>query len=158
MQRQLLSTAMLILGSLVSSVPAFAAEKHLLLGTWDVDVSKLSQPNPPKAVTIVLEEAGDGRYRMSVDIVSQDGTKSHGEGTFKPDGTPSRAAGSADVDIVSMTMPNRRILVMGAAFKGYPANTRVFSLSNDGRHMIETIVSHGPDGTPSTRVNTWNRR
>ena len=153
-----LATAMLVVGLFMTAAPISAAGKHLLLGTWDVDISKLSQPNPPKAVTIVLEEVGDGRYKMSVDIVGQDGTKSHGEGTFKPDGTPSPAVGSADVDVVSITMPNKRTLVLGAAFKGHPSNTRVFSLSDDGRHMIETVVSHAPDSTPTIRVNTWNRR
>jgi hypothetical protein len=127
-------------------------------GTWDLDVSKSSQPNPPKAVTIVLEEAGDGRYRMSVDILGSEGTKTHAEGTFSSDGTPSRAFGSADVDLVSMTMPSTRVLVMGAAYAGHPANTRVFSLADDRRHMIETIVSHRPDATPTTRINIWNRR
>jgi hypothetical protein len=112
----------------------------------------------PRSVTIALAEAGDGNFKMSVDIVSPEGTKSHAEGTFKPDGTPAAARGSLDVDIVSMTMPSQRILVMGAGMAGNPSNTRVFSLSDDGKQMIETIVSHGPDGTPYTRVNTWNRK
>jgi hypothetical protein len=77
---------------------------------------------------------------------------------FKPDGTPATARGSSDVDVVSMTMPSRRILVMGAGMAGNPSNTRVFSLSDEGKQMIETIVGHGPDGTPYTRVNTWNRK
>jgi hypothetical protein len=138
--------------------PVFAAEKHLLIGTWKVDASKLPTPNPPKSVTIVLADAGGGKYKMSVDIVDHEGKASHGEGIFKPDGTASRASGSLDVDVVSMTMPSRRILVMGAGIAGHPSNTRVFSLSDDGKHMIETVVGHGPDGTPTTRVDIWNRQ
>ena len=53
---------------LMFGAPSFAAEKHLLLGTWSVDVSKLQQPSPPKSVTIKLEEAGNGAYHMTVDI------------------------------------------------------------------------------------------
>ena len=143
---------------LLSMSPAFSGDKHLLLGTWAVDVSKLTMPQPPKSVTIALAEAGDGIFKMTVDIESPDGTTSHAEGTFKPDGAPATARGSSDVDVVSMTMPSRRILVMGAGMAGNPSNTRVFSLSDDGKQMIETIVSHGPDGTPYTRVNTWNRK
>lgn len=142
---------------LISMPPAFAGERHLLVGTWSVDVPKLTQPDPPQSVTIVLAELEGDAFRMTVDIVSHDGMKSHAESTFKPDGTPTRAQGSLDVDTVSISMPSRRILVMGAAMSGHPGNTRVFSLSDDGTHMIETIISHGPDGTPHTRVNTWNR-
>ena len=96
-----------LLAVLVSSAPAFPGEKHLLIGTWSVDVSKLQQPDPPKSVTITFAEAGGGEYRMTVDIVSPDGTKSRAEGTFKPDGTASRGQGSLDVDIVSMPMARR---------------------------------------------------
>ncbi len=142
---------------LLSADRAFADEQSLLIGTWSIDVSKLAIPDPPRRVTIVLALAGGGEYRMNVDVVDHDGSTRHGETTFKPDGTPSPAAGNADYDVVSMTMPSRRILVMGGGFKGYPGNTRVFSLSDDGRHMIETVVSHTLDGVPHTRVDVWNR-
>ena len=136
---------------------ASASQRLLLLGTWTIDVSKMTRPNPPKSVTIGISEVAAGMFHMTVNVISPDGTTSHGEGTFGSDGTPAKALGSADLDTVSMTMPSRRILVMGAAFRGHPSNTRVFSLSDDGEHMIETIVSHRPDGTPHTEVNTWNR-
>jgi hypothetical protein len=143
---------------LLSTAPSLADQAHLLMGTWTVDLSKLTIPNPPRSVTIVLSVVGNGQYKMSVDIVDNDGGKRHGAGTFKADGTPSPVVGNADYDVVSMTMPSRRILVMGGGFQGHPSNTRVFSLSDDGKHMIETVVGHGPDGTPTTRVDVWNRQ
>jgi hypothetical protein len=146
---------MLLLISLAA--PASADQGSLLIGTWHIDVSKLTMPNPPKSVTIVFTDVGDGEYRMNVEIVDFDGGKRHGVTTFKPDGTPSPAVGNADYDVVSMTMPSRRILVMGGEFAGHPANTRVFSLSDDGKHMIETVVSNASDGTPHTRVDLWTR-
>jgi hypothetical protein len=158
MLRRTASTIPVLLLLLMFMDPAFSGEKHLLVGTWAVDVSKLVMPEPPKSVTIMLAEVAGGAFKMSVDIVSPDGTKSHSEGTFEPDGTASPAQGSLDVDIVSMTMPSRRILVMGAGMAGNPSNTRVFSLSDNGKQMIETIVGHGAGGTPYTRVNTWNRQ
>lgn len=151
------TTFHVLLVSLLLVTPAFSGEKHLLIGTWAVDVSKLLNPQPPRSVTIALAEAGDGAFTMTVDIVSPDGTKSHAEGIFKPDGSPFPAKGSADVDVVSMTMPSQRILVMGAGMAGNPSNTRVFSLSDDGRQMIETIIGHGAGGVPYIRTNTWNR-
>jgi hypothetical protein len=153
-------TASIILGLLtllIATVPAFADQGNLLVGTWTVDVSKLTMPDPPNSVTIVLAEVGGGKYKMTVDIVDHSGATRHGESTFTPDGTASPAVGTADYDVVSMTMPSRRILVMGGGFKGHPANTRIFSLSDDGKHMIETVVGHAPDGLPNTRVDFWTR-
>jgi hypothetical protein len=138
--------------------PASAAETNRLVGTWSVDASKLTMPNPPKRVTMTLADAGAGNYKMSVDIVDHQGKASHGEGVFKPAGTASPATGSLDVDVVSITMPSRRILVMGAGMAGHPSTTRVFSLSDDGKHMIETVVGHRFDGTPTTRVDSWTRQ
>jgi len=146
-----------LLALLIVSAPSFAEQRHLLIGTWTLDLSKWTLPDPPQRVTIVLAEAGGGHYRMSVAIVDHDGSKRHGTTTFKPDGTPSPAVGNADYDVVSMSMPSRRVWVMGGEFQGHPANTRVFSLADDGRQMIETVVWHSPDGTPHTRVDFWRR-
>jgi hypothetical protein len=139
------------------SAAALPSDKHLLLGTWTVDVRQIQQPNPPRSVTITLAEAGEDRYRMSVTIEAADGSKSTSEGTFKPDGSVSRAEGSADVDVVVMRMPSRRILVMGGGHGGKPSSTRVFSLADDDQHMIETIIRHLPDGTPYMRSHSWRR-
>jgi hypothetical protein len=128
------------------------------LGAWTVDVSKLPVPEPPASVTIRWTDAGAGKLTMSVDIVDRRGVKTHADSTFTLDGTPARAVGSLDVDIVSMTMPSYRVLVMGAGMAGNPSNTRIFAVSSDGRRMTETIVSHGPGGVPSTRVNQWTRQ
>jgi hypothetical protein len=158
MSRSIVKFIAILIASLVASTPAFSGDKHLLLGAWSVDVSKLQQPDPPRSVTIVLAEAGGGVYKMSVDIVSKNGEKSHAEGIFKPDGSASAAQGSLDVDVVSMTMPSKRILVMGAGMAGHPASSRVFSLADDDTHMVETVIRHLPDGTPYTRTNTWTRQ
>ena len=151
------SIATAVVTLLILIAPAFADQGHLLRGTWTIDVSKLTMPDPPKSVTVVIGDAASGEYTMTVDIVDHDGSKRHGAATFKPDGTPAPAVGNADYDVVSMTMPSQRIWVMGGGFKGHPANTRVFSLSDDGMHMIETVVGHAPDGTPRTRVDFWTR-
>lgn len=139
------------------SLAAVSAEKHLLLGKWMVDIEKVQSPNPPKSVTLTLDDAGDGAYHISVVIEMPDGKSSTAAGTFKPDGSAVRVTGSEDVDLVSMTMPSRRMLVMGGAFGGHPASTRVWSLSDDGEHMIETAIRHLPDGTPYQRVVSWTR-
>jgi len=146
------STAIMLL---VFGTLAYGADKHLLLGTWMVDVSRLKIPDPPRSVIFKLAEAGAGAFHLTVDIVHSDGSKAHGETTFQPDGTAAQGEGSTDVDVVSMTMPNQRTLVMGAGFKGNPSSTRVWSLADDGKHMTETIIRHAADGTPYTITNTW---
>jgi hypothetical protein len=137
---------------------AFAADAQHFFGAWQVDVSKLPVPDPPASVTISWSDAGGGKLRMSVDIVDRRGKTSHAEGTFSLDGSPSRAVGSLDVDVASITMPSERVLVMGTGMAGNPSNTRVFTISSDGQRMLETIISHGPGNIPATRVNSWTRK
>jgi len=142
----------------VSSAVAFAANPHQLAGTWVVDVSQIQQPNPPKSVTMTLAEADAGIFKMSIDIEAPDGKIMHAEGAFKPDGSAVRVQGSMDVDVVSMTMPNSRTLVMGGGFNGKPASSRVWTLADDGMEMVEIAIRHLPDGTPYVRKFRWKRK
>jgi hypothetical protein len=144
--------------ALFSSAAAFANQPHQLAGTWMVDVSRLEQPNPPKSVTMILAEAEAGTFNMSIDIETPDGKVMHAGGPFKPDGTAVRVQGSMDVDVVSMSMPNSRTLVMGGGFGGHPASSRVWTLSDDGKEMIEIAIRHLPDGTPYVRKFYWTRK
>jgi len=148
----------LLLSLLLWQSSALSADAHLFFGSWQVDVAKLSTPNPPASVTITWADAGDGRVKMSLDILDSRGTKSHQESIFALDGSPSRVAGSLDVDVVSMTTPIDRVLVMAAGMAGNPSNTRVFTVSDDGKQMSETIVGRGPGNIPATRVNSWTKR
>ena len=137
--------------------PSFAGEQHLLLGTWKVDVSKLDTPDPPASVTMVLAEAGSGSFAMTIDIVTRDGKTIHTGGKFKPDGSLNAVSGTDELDVATFAMPNRRSLVMGAALAGHPSHTRVWTLSDDGTYMMETIVGHIDGKTPHIRTATWKR-
>lgn len=148
----------LLLMLLTASMPSMSGEKHLLLGTWMVDVSKLTQADPPTSVTMMLADAGGGEYSMTIDIVARDGAKMHAGGKFKPSGPVVSVSGSADVDTVIFSMPSRRVLVMGGAFQGHPSHTRIWALTDDGKQMTETIVGHIDGKTPHIRTNIWNRR
>jgi len=96
---------------------------------------------------------------MSIDIEASDGTVVHAGGsTIKPDGSAVHVQGSMDVDVVSITIPNSRTLVMGAGFKGHPASSRVWTLADDGKEMLEIAIRHLPDGTPYVRRFYWKRK
>jgi hypothetical protein len=151
------SIALLVL-ALVSNAVASATEPHALAGTWVVDVSRINQPDPPKSVTMTLVEADAGAYRMSIDIEAPDGKVMHASGVFKPDGDAVRVEGSMDVDVVTMSMPNSRTLVMGGGFDGHPSSSRVWTLADDGKEMIEIAIRHLPDGTPYMRRFSWKRK
>jgi len=143
---------------LLVALPSLADESHLLLGTWHVDVSKLDQAAPPASVTMVFSEANSGSYTLAFDIVTRDGKKIHAGGsTFKPDGSLIAVKGSNELDVGTMAMPNLRTLVMGAALAGRPSHTRVWSLSDDGTYMTETIVGHIDGTTPHIRTAIWRR-
>ena len=158
MRRALAQSALVLIASGVFAQLAYAAAPTQLLGRWAVDVSKLPVPTPPKSVTLTLSDLGDGSLRMEIDTIGTDDSKAHAEATFKMDGTLAKVQGSLDVDTVSVTLPNHLSMTMGTAMAGHPSNSRVFTLSDDGRHMVETIISHAPDGMPRTRSNTWVRQ
>jgi len=156
LRRRAVSLALVI--ALLSSAIASAAEPHKLVGTWTVDMSRFEQPNKPKSVTMILKSADAGAYHITVDIETPDGQVMHSEGKFVPDGIAVRAEGSQDVDVVAMSMPNSRTLVMGGGFQGHPASSRVWTLSDDGKEMIEIGIRHLPDGTPYQRKVYWTRQ
>ena len=148
----------LLSAAFATSALVSAAESHKLVGTWVVDVSRFDQPEKPKSVTLTLKAADAGAYHIAVDIESPDGQVMHSDGQFQPDGTAVSVKGSMDVDIVSMSMPNSRTLVMCGGFQGHPASSRVWSLSDDGKEMIEIAMRHLPDGTPYMRKFYWKRK
>ena len=158
MSNRLGSPIALAVIALVMNAVACASKPHELAGTWVVDVSRIEQPNPPKSVTLTLAEADAGNFKMSIDIETPDGQIMHAGGMFKPDGSAVRVQGSMDVDVVSMTMPNSRTLVMGGGFGGKPASSRVWTLADDGKEMVEIAIRHLPDGTPYVRKFHWKRK
>jgi hypothetical protein len=47
---------------------------------------------------------------------------------------------------------------MGAGLAGRPSHTRVWTLTDDGKEMTETIVGHIDGKTPHIRTNYWRRK
>lgn len=145
--------------ALALSVPAAAAEKSPLLGSWSVDVTKLPVPEDqrPKSVIISFSEADAGKWHMDVEITLADGTYSHGITAFALDGSPSPASGNPEADLAAARLPAPGVLIVGLSKGGVPGSFRVYAIQPDGDHQIETASYFNPDGTPYTRFNYFTR-
>lgn len=140
---------------------AFAAPPKAspLVGTWSVDVARLSMPpaERPKSVTIAFSETDDGKWSTKVDIVDTAGGKQHAEGVAPLDGTPTPVTGSMETDLTAVKMPTPDVLVMQLGKGGNPASTRIYAVAADGKTMVETAAYFGQDGKPILRTSYFVR-
>jgi hypothetical protein len=151
----------LLVAGLLQAAPVLAQEPAAspLLGKWAVDVSKLPIPPEarPKSVTFTYTDIGNGTWTTKVDIVTADGSASHGVATYKLDGTLAPVVGSPEADTTAVMMPATNVLVMALSNHGHPGSTRVYTVAADGKTQTESVVYFGPDGKPVTRTNYFTR-
>jgi hypothetical protein len=143
-----------------SSASAQAPTASPLLGTWAVDVSRLPIPPEarPKSVTFTFSDVGGGKWMTKVDILGGDGSERHMSSTYTLDGTPAAIQGdTAEADVGAVKLPAPNVMVLELGKNGGPASTRVYTVSPDGKTMIETAAYPGYDGKPSMRTNYFNR-
>lgn len=130
-----------------------------LEGRWALDVASMSQPPEarPKAVTIAFDDAGDGTWRMDVEIVGAAGDTVR-MGTHLPaDGSPVAFERNPEADAAAMRMTSPGVMVLGLGRAGIPASTRVYSVSDDGNAMTEVASYLDAAGKPLLRVNHFTR-
>ena len=131
-----------------------------LLGSWAVDVSRLSVPPEarPKSVTMTFTDAGGGKWSTHVDIFGGDGSQRHMASTYALDGTAAPITGDkAEADTGAVKMPAPSVMVLALGKGGIPASTRIYTVAPDEKTMIETAVYFGEDGKPIMRTNYFNR-
>ena len=130
-----------------------------LIGSWAVDIARLPVPPQarPKSVTFTFSESGDGMLKMQVHIVGPDGSESHSISTASLDGEAVPVTGSMEADVAAVKMPAPNVLVLMLAKEKAPASTRIFTVSADGKTMIETAAYFGPEGRPLMRTNHFSR-
>lgn len=135
------------------------AAKSPLLGSWQVDVSRLPIPPAarPKRVTITYSEAGGGKWRTDVEIVDADGNVTHGVAEFPLDGTQVEGHGSPEADRIAATMPQPNVLITSLAKGTVPASTRIYAVAKDGQSMVETAVYFSDEGKSIMRTNYFSR-
>ena len=130
-----------------------------LIGSWAVDIARLPVPPQarPKSVTFTFSESSDGMLKMQVHIVGPDGSESHSIATASLDGEAVPVSGSMEADVAAVKMPAPNVLVLMLAKEKAPASTRIFTVSADGKTMIETAAYFGPEGRPLMRTNHFSR-
>lgn len=144
--------------AVAQSPAAKASAPSPLLGTWAVDVSRLPMPPEarPKSVTIAFSDAGGEKWKIDVNIVNTAGPTINAYGTYPLDGTAVPSQGSTiEADTGAVRMPAPNVLVMGLGKGSMPASTRIYTVSADGKSMIETAVNH--NGVPVMRTNYFTR-
>jgi hypothetical protein len=151
----------LLAAFLIGGVPAQASSSNnsALIGKWAVDTSRLPIPPEarPKSVTITFDNSKDGRWTTRVEVVDAGGAASHAEGHSALDGAPEPVTGNLEADVAAATMPVPNVLVVQMARHGVPASTRVYTVSPDGKSMIETAAFFDKDGRPVMRTNYFKR-
>jgi hypothetical protein len=151
---------LLVAGAMFApAVVARPSQASPVLGSWAVDVSRLSIPPAarPKRVTITFSDAGKGRWATCVDILDAGGTASHAGSIAALDGTAAPVRDSIEADTVALGLPALNVLVMDLVKGGIPASTRVYTVAADGRTLTETVAYAGGDGFPMMRTNHFTR-
>jgi hypothetical protein len=155
--RAMLSTV--VLGFLAN---AASADEHAIsawTGKWAVDISRLPIPAEarPRSVTITFAEAADGRLATRVEVVRPDDSVMYSESVAELNGTPVAAKGNLEADTVAVAMPAPGVLIMQLSLGGIPGSTRIYTLSDDHKSMVETAANFGADGRPYMRTNYFTR-
>lgn len=137
----------------------FAAEPTGLLGAWAVDVTRLPMPPEarPRSVTITFADEAPGQLRTTVEVVDPAGALLLAEGTTPLDGSATPVKSNFEADVSATLMPRPEILIMQLAKGGQPASTRIYTVSPDGKQMIETVAHFSQDGQPVLRKNYFSR-
>ena len=155
--RAMLST--IVLGFLANAASADERAISAWTGKWAADISKLPIPAEarPKSVTITFAEAADGRLATRVEVVSPDNSVMYAESVAELNGTPVAAKGNLEADTVAVAMPAPGVLIMQLSLGGVPGSTRIYTLSDDHKSMVETAANFGADGRPYMRTNYFTR-
>ena len=128
-----------------------------LAGTWELDVSRIPDDERPHSVTIAFAESSDGKWTSHVDIVERDGTTRVADSTARTDGVAVPVTGTmAFIDTVSLRQPDAGTLIMTLGKDGKLFATRVYTVSDDGQRMTETIIWPGK-GIPKMENTRFNR-
>ena len=130
-----------------------------LLGTWELDVARMPFPpeKRPKAVTLTYSDAGQGKWRTTLEVVGGDGSPIRADGTYPLDGTAAPSQGYPGVDMLATRVPAPNVMVAAFYKDHMPRTTRTYIVAPDGRTMTETVVWLNLNGKPEITTSYFNR-
>ena len=155
-----------VLASVVAlaSTPALAVtpahpSASPLLGTWSLDTSRMPMPpdQRPKSVAFTFGDVGGDKLDLRVDIVYAPGQEVHSTSTVALDGTPAAVENSPEADHVSVKRPTPGVLVMALQKEGVLVSTRIYSVTPDGKGLVETNVYPGNKDSLVMKTNYFTR-
>lgn len=135
------------------------AARSPLVGAWAVDVSRLPMPPEarPRSVTVTFAQPDATHWATRVEVVDGGGNHLVAEGSALLDGTPAAVSGNLEADLAATTLPAPGVLVMQLSKGGVPGSTRIYTLSANGRRMVETAAYFTDDGRPVVRTHHFTR-
>jgi len=151
-----------ILTASASGAPAAAPQPapSPFIGLWKLDTGSMTIPADarPASVTAEFADAGAGVWNTTYVITAKDGSARRMTSRERLDGNAVPIGGDQmDADSVAMTSPAPNVLVMGLSKGGNLGSVRVYTVSADGREMIESATVAGADGKPVVRRFRWIR-
>lgn len=155
------SIAVVLLCGLIQGTAALAASPAAspLLGRWAVDTARLplAPQARPKSVTFTFADAGGGKWKTEVDIVDAGGVQIHSVATSALDGSSAPIKGGTEADTVALENPSPSVLIMALSKGGVAGSTRIYTVADDGKSMVETAVYFGDHGVPIMRTHYLTR-
>jgi hypothetical protein len=154
--------------ALMSSLTAIAAsgstgvdanDAYPLLGRWLLDTSRLPMPpeQRPRNVTFTFADGGEGKLSVHVDIVYAAGQEVHSVSMAALDGTPTTIKDSPEADTGVFGQPAPNVLVMALQKEGILVSTRIYAVTPDGQHLVETAVYPGNNGPLVMKASYFTR-
>ncbi|MDP5278976.1 hypothetical protein Q9Q95_08580 [Sphingomonas sp. DG1-23] len=151
----------LMFAGVILALPAAAQSQapSPLLGTWQLDVARMPFPpeKRPKAVTITYSDAGQGKWRTTLEVTGGDGSPIRAEGTYPLDGTAAPSQGYPGVDMLATRVPASNVMVAAFYKDHMPRTTRTYVVAADGKTMTETVVWLNLNGQPEITTSYFNR-
>ena len=147
---------------LSAATPGIAepAPSSPFLGAWELDLARMpaTYGPTPKRVVYTFTDADAGQWRTSIDITAPDDSIRHMTVTYRRDGQPGRSEGDlSEGDSAAVSAPAANVLVMSIAKDKALASVRTYTVSADGREMIEAAADVDGAGAPYVRRFVFKR-
>lgn len=139
----------LTLTAVAFTLTSFASSANAsdpFVGTWVLNAAKsdCDPPPAPKSQTFTITEAPGGAIHETIDIVDDDGTKTHMEFTSARDGKYVPISGSGYADSVSITLIDSSTTKYVMRKAGKRIDSGTFTVSKDGKTNTGSLS--GKDG------------